>query len=214
MENKLYLFLLLTLRISCIIMWKITWIIILGIKIFHIYNTFKNKLYTHEFYLQTMTELYSGSILSWSYGSWIYNYICNQCLSSLKLWVWILIRRGVLDTTLCDKVCQWLAAGRWLFLGTLVSSTNKTDCHDITQGSLWAADSRHWCVIIGNATLKEWKRVRPPLKCLKCHIHFGSWAVAAARNWTHLLSVSSEKLFWENPIAGSWLTTISRSYFV
>jgi len=24
---------------------------------------------------------------SWSYGSWIYNYICNQCLSLLKLWV-------------------------------------------------------------------------------------------------------------------------------
>jgi hypothetical protein len=22
-----------------------------------------------------------------SYGSWIYNYLCNQCLSSLKLWV-------------------------------------------------------------------------------------------------------------------------------
>jgi len=22
-----------------------------------------------------------------SYGSWIYNYLCNQCLSSQKLWV-------------------------------------------------------------------------------------------------------------------------------
>ena len=29
-----------------------------------------------------------------------------------------------------------------------------------------------------------------------------------------LSDVSSEKLFWENPIAGSWPTTISRSYFV
>ena len=72
----------------------------------------------------------------------------------------------------------------------------------------WAADSRHWRVIIGNAALKEWKRVRPPLKCCS---HFVSWAVAVARNRTHLLSdVSSEKLFWENPIAGSWPTTISR----
>jgi hypothetical protein len=26
---------------------------------------------------------------SWSYGSWIYNYLCNQCLWPLKLWVWI-----------------------------------------------------------------------------------------------------------------------------
>jgi len=24
---------------------------------------------------------------SWSYGSWVYNYLCNQCLSPLKLWV-------------------------------------------------------------------------------------------------------------------------------
>jgi hypothetical protein len=26
----------------------------------------------------------------WSYGSWIYNYLCNQCLPPLKLWVWTL----------------------------------------------------------------------------------------------------------------------------
>ena len=100
---------------------------------FFIFTTHSKINYIHMNYLQTMTELYSGSILLWSYGSWIYNYLCNQCISSLKLWVWILIRRGVLDTTLCDKVCQWLAAGRWFSLGTLVSSTNKTDCHDITE---------------------------------------------------------------------------------
>ena len=45
---------------------------------------------------------------SWSYGSWIYNYLCNQYLSPLTLWVRIQLRRGVLDTTLCDKVCQCL----------------------------------------------------------------------------------------------------------
>jgi hypothetical protein len=65
-----------------------------------------------------------------SYGSWIYNYLCNQCLSPL-MWVWISIR--VRCTTLCDKVCQWLATGQWFFPGTLVSSTNKTDCRDITE---------------------------------------------------------------------------------
>jgi len=41
--------------------------------------------------------------------------------------------RGVLDTTLCDTVCQWLAAGRWFSYGTPVSSTNETDRHDTTQ---------------------------------------------------------------------------------
>ena len=65
-----------------------------------------------------------GSSWSWSYGSSIYNYLCNQCLSSLMLWVRIQLRQGVLDTTL------WLATGRWF---SLVSSTNKTDRHDITE---------------------------------------------------------------------------------
>jgi len=37
----------------------------------------------------------------WSYGSWIYNYLCNQSLSPLMLWVRILIRARC--TTLCDK---------------------------------------------------------------------------------------------------------------
>ena len=30
-------------------------------------------------------------------------------------------------------VCQWLATGWWFSAGTPVSSTNKTDCHDITE---------------------------------------------------------------------------------
>jgi len=40
-----------------------------------------------------------GPSWPWSYGSWIYNYLCNQCLSPLMLWVWISIR--VRCTTLC-----------------------------------------------------------------------------------------------------------------
>jgi hypothetical protein len=74
-----------------------------------------------------------GLSLSWSNSSWIYNYLCNQCPSSLTFWVRILLRSDVLDTTLCDKVCQWLATGPWFSLGTSVSSTNKTDFHDITE---------------------------------------------------------------------------------
>jgi len=30
---------------------------------------------------------YWGPSWCWSYASWIYNYLCNQCLSSLMLWV-------------------------------------------------------------------------------------------------------------------------------
>jgi hypothetical protein len=36
-------------------------------------------------------------------------------------------------TTLCDKVCHWLATGRWFSPNPPVSPTNKTDRHDITK---------------------------------------------------------------------------------
>ena len=63
-----------------------------------------------------------GSTWLWSYGSWIYNYLCNRCLSPLMLWVRLPLR--AMSTTLWDKVCQWLAAGRWFPPGS-DSSTNK-----------------------------------------------------------------------------------------
>ena len=81
----------------------------------------------------TKQSLYYFPGPSWSYDSWIYNYMCNQCLSPLTLWVRIPLRRGGLDATLCDKVSQWLATGRWFSLDTPVSFTNKTDRHDIAE---------------------------------------------------------------------------------
>ena len=74
-----------------------------------------------------------GPLWSWSYGSWIYNYLYNQCLPPLKLWVRTPFMVGLLDTTICDKVFQWLATSWWFSLGTSISSTNQTDCHDITE---------------------------------------------------------------------------------
>ena len=41
--------------------------------------------------------------------------------------------RGELYTTLVGKVFQCLATSRWFSPGTPVSSTNKTECHDITE---------------------------------------------------------------------------------
>ena len=72
-----------------------------------------------------------GPLWPWSYGSWIYNYLCNQCLSPQKLWV----RNSFMArcTTLCDKVCQGLATGWWFSPDIPISSTNKTDCHYITE---------------------------------------------------------------------------------
>ena len=48
-----------------------------------------------------------------------YNYLCNQSIT-------ITAR----CTTLCDKVCQWLATCLWFSPGPC---TNKTARHDITE---------------------------------------------------------------------------------
>jgi hypothetical protein len=53
--------------------------------------------------------------------------ITNVVLFEPRSW------RGAIDTTLCDKVCQCLVAGRLFSPVTLVSTTNKTDRHDIAE---------------------------------------------------------------------------------
>ena len=77
----------------------------------------------------SLIQSYQWLLWPWSYGSWIYNYLCNQCPSPLMLWVRISIRASC---TLCDKVCQGLATGRWFSPSPTVFSTNKTDRYDIT----------------------------------------------------------------------------------
>ena len=62
--------------------------------------------YTYLYHTNTQ-----GSSWPWSHGSWIYNYLCNQCISPLMLWVRISIRARC--TTICDKVCRCLATCRW-----------------------------------------------------------------------------------------------------
>ena len=70
-------------------------------------------------------------------------------------WHWM---RCVLDTTLCNKVCQWFTAGRWFSPGIPNSSPNKIDHHDITEillqvelntktnPSLTLCDRRKWII--------------------------------------------------------------------
>jgi len=64
----------------------------------------------------------TGTSWSWSYGwlatPWAINtYHHWNCEFESRSC------RGVLDTTLCDQVCQWLATGRWLSPATPVSAT-------------------------------------------------------------------------------------------
>ena len=93
------------------------------------YNVQEERDMQYNIITEVFIYLYGSSWL-WTYGSWIYNCLCNQCLSPLMLWVRIPLRARC--TTLCDQVCQWLAAGQWFFPGP-VCSTNKTYCHDITE---------------------------------------------------------------------------------
>jgi len=63
------------------------------------------------------------------------------------------LRRSMLNTTFCDKVCQWLAVGRWFSPGPPVSSTNKTCRHDITEILLK----------ITLNTIKQTKKIEPTI---------------------------------------------------
>ena len=54
--------------------------------------------------------------------------MCNPCISPLTMWERIQLMKRC--TTLCDKVCQWLATGRWF---SSVSLTNKTHWNDIPE---------------------------------------------------------------------------------
>ena len=48
--------------------------------------------------------------------------------------IWMFVFKIATSKVLCDKVYQWLATGsRWFSPGPLISSTNKTDRHDITE---------------------------------------------------------------------------------
>ena len=87
---------------------------------------------------------------------------CNQCLSLLTLRDRTPLRQGVLDTTLYDKVCQWFATGRWFSWSTMVSSNNKTNCHDITEILLKVALSTikptkiNWDIFIKMQEIKKY----------------------------------------------------------
>ena len=74
---------------------------------------------------------HNGSSWSWPHGSLIYNYLRNQCLSPLMLWVRISIRARC--TILCYEVCQWRETVRWFPPDPPVPSINKTDRHDIAE---------------------------------------------------------------------------------
>jgi len=74
-------------------------------KMYFSYMTLKLNIFSNNLQIMLCGKIKIkqqwGSSWSWSYGSWIYNYLCNQCLSPLKLLVQTHSWQDVLDTTLC-----------------------------------------------------------------------------------------------------------------
>jgi hypothetical protein len=123
------------------------------------------------------------------------------------LWVRIPLRWGVLDAPLCEKVCQWLAAGLWFSPGTLVSPTKKTDLHDITETLLntimltllylwlhlpeyWGSNNPFLGSIRGGNPKYEWGK-RGSLKSRgSCGSTCGGWGVGPTPRSTVSISVS------------------------
>ena len=83
------------------------------VSVVYFWATKKHKLWRKPPNEYSFQIWFQGLSWPWSYGN---------CLSPLML-IWILIRARC--TTLCHKVCPWLATGWWFSLGTSVSSTNK-----------------------------------------------------------------------------------------
>jgi hypothetical protein len=125
------------------------------------------------------------------FTSTIYNYLCNRCLEPLKLRVrsW----RGVLDTTLCNKVYQWLATSRWFFPGKwqdeiskekhyvtcyilcnaaafVRRTTSSTDLHLFLKRSLYLLRFNHLIFYTGCGTFV--KRVCHNTRTLLSYLHF------------------------------------------
>jgi len=94
-----------------------------------------NKLFNFDYgWLTTVSiilQSYLGPMWLWSYGSWIY--MCNQCLSPLKLWVRTpfmarCIRYNIIWCSLPVTFDRSV-----VFFGYSDFHANKTDLHDITE---------------------------------------------------------------------------------
>jgi hypothetical protein len=81
----------------------------------HRFQMYKNRCGKLLYVLYICTHHEEVSV----YSSMFYGIYHHQsCEFEPRSW------RGVLDTTLYHKVCQWLTTGQWYSLGTPVSSTN------------------------------------------------------------------------------------------
>jgi hypothetical protein len=114
--NSVFLFVLFAFGHCTCVVCPFRWIWHLIIYVFCIYKLF---LY-----------LVLGPSGLWSYGSWIYNHLCNKCLIISKVMSSNPVHgKDVLNTTLCESLS--VTCDR-----SVVPSTNKTDHNDKTEKCL------------------------------------------------------------------------------
>ena len=85
----------------------------------------------HYLRLDTFIYLYSRDIVARDHM--VVGFTTTYAISAYCNWCCGFDSRSGQGVQHCDQVCQWFAAGRWFSPGILVSSTNKTYCHDITE---------------------------------------------------------------------------------
>ena len=98
-----------------------TQLMLMDYKIIENTHTYINIQYIPTYSINTGREAIVAMIV----------WLLDLQLSPLILRVRISIRAKC--TTLCNKISQRLVTGRWFSPDIPVSSTNKTDCHDITK---------------------------------------------------------------------------------
>jgi hypothetical protein len=129
---------------------------------------------------------------------------------SLKSWIRLCNRSTMIDSlitiqlhnklnshvntyyTLCEIICQWFAKGRWFSPGTPLSSTNKSDSHDIAEILLKAA------LKTIHVTLSQtYYILKALLYCFTVGVHHGGWM---AMSWC--LGAK-----WTNAVLQQWRVT-------
>ena len=72
---------------------------------------------------------WEGHLWSWLHGIWIYNYLCNQCLSPLTLWV---------------RIQLWARSTRYNIMWLNLSVT----CDRSVHGFLWVLTNKNdWNIV-------------------------------------------------------------------
>ena len=154
--------------------------------------------------------IYTGAVLA--VIAWLleYSYLCNQCLSPLMLS--IRISNGARCTTLCDKVCQWLATDWWFSPGSPISTTNNTWPSDRTEILLKVAGtplSKH--IQSASGPLTHLMSLHSVRGSIVIHIHkegvMRSQSVCKPLPYGPMTGVSVQKVF-VNPLSHGPMTMV------